>query len=417
MPNNEFYCQNIKTKLAQLVAEVSIDGKSNLHSTHIHAESFFRDFLNLIFNWRLINANLDESNAAGIDLIDREAQVIVQVSGTFSKQKIQKSLNQSKRFTGSHFYFVPISNEKHSFDAFDAYDLLFDPKTDILTPDRLCERIVKACDISRQKEISDLVDRYFDSGTRQTVSRPEADELADRSVRDPDEAAASDSPYVQEDNNPHHLRIALLLTVYVLGLLYPLYRLLVPQLPFSLFPRFLYFLWLLMGAVWLLNRIETKPRIARLCFGTITEADLNTDPPQLFSRITSVFGKKAFLSDSVPKGFVSYYRLKRLEFGSWDGQKTNYLVVTFKKSLEYYDPSVLYLHALSRGSQAVRMLTRQGFVIQPASAYAEPSTDCLTKKDIHVFLYYKKRRLYRAVVLNCCEEDIARKIQEGVLNL
>lgn len=85
--NNEKYCSNIKDKLARLVAEVRMDSKANLHASNIHAESFFREFLNTLFDWNLTNANASNPNAEGIDLykvhqgyFNREIQTVDGVS-------------------------------------------------------------------------------------------------------------------------------------------------------------------------------------------------------------------------------------------------------------------------------------------------------------------------------------------------
>ena len=68
---NEIYCKQISMRLAELVAEVRQSSASNLHSINVHAENFFRAFLNQLFGWRLSNANAIEPNAAGVDLLYR----------------------------------------------------------------------------------------------------------------------------------------------------------------------------------------------------------------------------------------------------------------------------------------------------------------------------------------------------------
>ena len=204
----------------------------------------------------------------------------------------------------------------------------------------------------------------------------------------------------------HSLRAILIIAIYIIGAFYPLFHLLLPVLPFSLLPRILYFLWLLAGAFWIWNKIETSPRFAAMCFGTIKEEELNLEPNQLYSRIIGAFGKKALISVQKTDEFETYYKLKRLEFGSWDGKKTNYLKIEFKRNLEYYDPSVLYLHSLSRGGQGVKMLTHQGFVVQTTPDFVPKTVDYLTKNSIHIFLFYNKHKLHRAIVFNCKAEEI-----------
>lgn len=209
----------------------------------------------------------------------------------------------------------------------------------------------------------------------------------------------------------HSFRVVLLLLVYIAGLAYPLICMLIPTLPFSLIPRIIYFLWILLGAFWFWNRIETRPQFAAMCFGTIKEEELNLTPAQLYSRVTGAFGKKILLSAEKPDGFISYYSLKRLEFGSWDGKRINYLKILFRRNLEYYDPSVLYLHSLSRGGQAVKMLTRQGFVIQTTPDFIDSKADYVCKNTLHVFLYYQKNKLDHAIIYNCSSSELKEHFQ------
>lgn len=211
----------------------------------------------------------------------------------------------------------------------------------------------------------------------------------------------------------HSFRAILLLLVYFSGLIYPLLHLAFPVLPFSFVIRLLYFLWIVLGALWIWNRIETNPQFAALCFGTIKEEELNLYPTQLFSRISGVFGKKILISTQKPNGFDSFYKLKRLEFGSWDGKKTNYLCINFKKSFEYYDPSVLYLHSLSRGGQALKMLARQGFIVQSTPTFADPKADYLFKSSLHVFIYYRKNKIDHVIIYNCSSEEIKLHFNES----
>ena len=166
--NNERYCATINSRLAQLVVAVRQSSASNLRSINIHAESFFREFLNVLFGWKLSNANAVQPNAAGIDLIYPGENVVVQVSSTADHEKVQSSLEKSARFPGAHFYFVAIKDSLPKYTkAFDKHGLVFDPDADILDTTKLCDLTVKhegygtkkAIDV--QKELFDLVEKYF----------------------------------------------------------------------------------------------------------------------------------------------------------------------------------------------------------------------------------------------------------------
>lgn len=210
----------------------------------------------------------------------------------------------------------------------------------------------------------------------------------------------------EQKKSRHSILLFLTFGIYLTGLVYPLISVFLLHQPFGLAARIVYFLWILLGALWILNRIETDPQFAAMCFGTLSEDELNLLPAQVYSKVSSVFGKNILISTEPREGFLSYYRLKRLEFGSFNMKKTNYLKIQFKLALEWYDPSVFYLHSLSKGGQAVKMLTKQGFVLQTTPPDLSPSIDYLIKKDFHIFLYYQKKRLTQAVIYNCSDEEL-----------
>lgn len=162
--NNEDYCSNIKHKLARLVAEVKLDSSANLHSINIHAESFFREFLNILYGWNLTNANAANPNTKGIDLLYPAGNIVVQVSSTVTYAKIQSSLEKSTDYPGAHFYFLAISETHPSFrKSFEKHELIFNEETDILDTSLLFSQVVNCGSIKKQKRLSALVDQYFES--------------------------------------------------------------------------------------------------------------------------------------------------------------------------------------------------------------------------------------------------------------
>ena len=208
----------------------------------------------------------------------------------------------------------------------------------------------------------------------------------------------------------HSLRVILFSSLYLLGLLLPLVTVFLFKQPFLFWQRLLYACWLIGGAVWFCN--EIRPQVAASCFGTISETELYQHPDVIFRQVTGAFGKGIYISNKKPEGFASYYVLERLEFGSWDNKKTNYLKIQFQRSLKWYDPSVLYLHSLSHGGQAVKMLSRQGFLLQLMPADFDPTIDYLSKGTLHVFLSYRKKRLVQAEIYNCTDEELRNRIRK-----
>jgi hypothetical protein len=60
----------------------------------------------VLFGWELQNLNVVQQNAAGIDLVDTTNKIIVQVSATATKQKIESALAKGN-----------ISGERNSKDV------------------------------------------------------------------------------------------------------------------------------------------------------------------------------------------------------------------------------------------------------------------------------------------------------------
>jgi hypothetical protein len=61
----------------------------NLQDVNVHAETFFRDFLNLALGYQLRNINIIEKNARAIDLGDEDERIAIQVTSTAELAKIK----------------------------------------------------------------------------------------------------------------------------------------------------------------------------------------------------------------------------------------------------------------------------------------------------------------------------------------
>lgn len=203
------------------------------------------------------------------------------------------------------------------------------------------------------------------------------------------------------------LRVALLLGVALIAILLPVIVVFVFKQSFGLIWRIIYFGVIVVIAKLILYSIETRPDIAGMCFRTLSEDDLKNTPEVVFSRLVSEFGKDIFIKKINKSPFSDLYLLKRLAFGTWDGKRTNYLALQFRRKAEWYDPSVFHLHALSKNSEAVKMLTRQGFVLQSTPDFLEAGVDYLEKDMFHVFLFYKKRKLDKIQIFQCDAKEVA----------
>ena len=130
------YFNYIEEKLNTLAYRVETRGRLNLLDIHLHSENFYLHFFNLLFGYQLENLNSQLRNVEAIDLIDHKNTIIIQVSATCSKQKIESSLSKEilKDYSGYSFKFISISKgaDKLRKSAFkNPHSLLFSPSTDI----------------------------------------------------------------------------------------------------------------------------------------------------------------------------------------------------------------------------------------------------------------------------------------------
>lgn len=135
--NRDIYVTKIKTLLNILKCEIKDSGKLNLLDINVHAEDFYRDLLNLIYCWQLQNMNQWNQNAAGGDLWYNGGKLVIQVSSTTTKDKIQSSIDKlsEEQFAGYRFKFLRIDGDvkklrKESFNTHD--NIAFDPSVDII---------------------------------------------------------------------------------------------------------------------------------------------------------------------------------------------------------------------------------------------------------------------------------------------
>lgn len=141
----ETYISDILDRLSGLAYNVELHGLLNLLNLHVLSEDFYVGLLNLVYGWKLRNANSSQQNAPGIDLIDDSNHVLVQVTGSCTKKKIDHSLEEIPvKYTGYHFYFAPIvlnAKEQRKYEYSPPHEVIFNPKTDILDIHFIADKI------------------------------------------------------------------------------------------------------------------------------------------------------------------------------------------------------------------------------------------------------------------------------------
>ena len=97
MIERQTHTNKIIELLSFLKNKVELSNPINLTDVNIYSENFYRDFLNLLYGYKLQNINIIEQNAAAIDLGDEEKKIAFQVTSTsdFSKTKVVKAYTYS----------------------------------------------------------------------------------------------------------------------------------------------------------------------------------------------------------------------------------------------------------------------------------------------------------------------------------
>lgn len=160
MRRNTYYTY-IEEKLHVLSRRIESRGKLNFLDLHLHAENFYFHFFNLLYGYELVNMNKILQNAEAIDLIDKKNKIIIQVSSTSTKQKIESALSKKSLEDYSDYSFRFISISKDASDLRtktykNPYNLSFTPSSDIFDINSILNDILsrKAID---QKPLYDFI--------------------------------------------------------------------------------------------------------------------------------------------------------------------------------------------------------------------------------------------------------------------
>ena len=160
--NRTRYYNYIEEKLNFLAYRIEKRGKINLLDLNIHSETFFAELFNILYDYNLVNLNCIKQNAEGIDLIDTKNKIVIQVSATCTKEKIENSLNKGIYlfYKDYNFKFISISKEvsnKLRITKFEnPYNLIFNSQEDILDSTTLLRYILNL-EIDKQKILFEFI--------------------------------------------------------------------------------------------------------------------------------------------------------------------------------------------------------------------------------------------------------------------
>ena len=155
--NRTEYYNYIDEKLHTLAFRIDTNGKLNMLDLHMHSESFYLHLLNLLYGYKLENLNQSLQNVEAIDLIDHENRIIIQVSATSTKAKVESALEKDiiKEFSSYKFMFLSISKDasnlrKNKFKS--PHGISFSPASDILDVKSVLNEVLQK-DVMAQKDV------------------------------------------------------------------------------------------------------------------------------------------------------------------------------------------------------------------------------------------------------------------------
>lgn len=196
MLRQEYY-NKIEERLSWLAHRVKVRGRLNTLDLHIHCENFYRDLLNLVYGWKLVNANSSEQNATAIDLVSVNEKIVIQVSATNTIAKVQRSLDKlGEIYVGYSFKFLSIADsvdniQKHTFNILRESGVTFNPKGDSFDTIILL-RDINGLDIDTLEKVFQLItkelsfdtfDSKFKSGLAHVINKLSLIDLSQCSVQ------------------------------------------------------------------------------------------------------------------------------------------------------------------------------------------------------------------------------------------
>lgn len=176
--NRELYMKSITEKLTLYKMETSELDKINLYDINITSESFYAGLLNLIMGWNLRNVNFSEKNTPGIDLVDDDNKITVQVTSNNTSDKIKHTIDEfikNKSYEKYSRLIVLISTEKKNYTTiFDTQQTFeFDKENDIWDVSDLIQKI-NALSTDQQRKIYEYL--QVEMGEK-VLTRSEATEV------------------------------------------------------------------------------------------------------------------------------------------------------------------------------------------------------------------------------------------------
>lgn len=162
------YIDNILRALTTLAYDVDLKNGLSLTDDNEFSENFFRDLLNKIYGYNLVNLNEKKFNYAGIDLGDKKKKVCIQVTSDNSSSKIQKAINVSEEYERYKEYdriiIMIVGFKKKYTKIFESEHFKFDSTVDIWDIRDIVKEIKNKNDMNIARDISEFLESQLEIG-------------------------------------------------------------------------------------------------------------------------------------------------------------------------------------------------------------------------------------------------------------
>lgn len=143
-------------EFSALGEQAKLRNRLGLSDISVFSENFFRDILNIIEGYKLVNTNENRANEPGVDLGDEVKKIAYQVTTTKSSEKVKNTLKkitkeQLKKY--DRFVVLILGDKQNSYEAVTTAlhnravseispDIIFDPNKDIIDLTDLARKVV-----------------------------------------------------------------------------------------------------------------------------------------------------------------------------------------------------------------------------------------------------------------------------------
>lgn len=168
--NTKKITERISELMSRFRVEVENLNSLNLYDINIHAENVIIPILNSVYGMNFKNANLEDKNAAAIDLIDNENRVAIQVTSTPNIGKIKHTLRQYKKYKINNdfdqllIYIITKKQKTYSDVIINEIvdgEFEFSPSDHILDAEDILSQINSWISIPKKQMVLDLLELEF----------------------------------------------------------------------------------------------------------------------------------------------------------------------------------------------------------------------------------------------------------------